>query len=177
MQPDEIIRIGEVDRSESISAEFVTKRDGSGFGLVAIRTEKSPPQEVPPWGKLGIERRANDWKPAIEHGGFFYGAFEQGSLVGFVILGPKKKDASGEIVALFVDKDHRRLGIASKLMERAEQEAKARGMDSLFLYSNPTESSVGFYLNTGFEIVGLISKEVVRSLPGDVVMAKDLSKA
>ncbi len=59
-------------------------------------------------------------------------------------------------------------------MAWAHQKASALGMKSLFLYSNPTESSVGFYMYSGFEIVGLISKEVVESLPGDVVMAKRL---
>jgi len=75
---------------------------------------------------------------------------------------------------LFVNKDHRWIGIDTELMIQAEQISKARGMNKLFLYSKPTESSVDFYMINGFLIDGLISKEIVRSLPGDIVMVKEL---
>jgi ribosomal protein S18 acetylase RimI-like enzyme len=177
MKTDEITRIGEVNRSEITETEHIIKSDGSGFGLVATRIESSPPTVVPPWGKRGTVIRIQNWVPALGRGGFLYGAFDAERLVGFIILGPKGKDGSGEIVALFVDQDHRRMGIGGTLMTWAEGKARALGMESLFLYSNPTGSSVGFYLNAGFEIVGLISKEVVESLPGDIIMAKKLNKA
>ena len=174
MNTEEIFRIGEVNREEMVIAKYVAKSDPSGFSISAIREEIDSPSETPHWSEKGIENRAKSWKPALENGGFFYGAFNDDRLAGFVILGPKKWDDSGEIVALFVDKDQRRQGIASKLMKKAEEKAKEMGMNSLFLYSNPTESSVSFYLNNGYRIVGLISKEIVRSLPGDIVMAKKI---
>jgi ribosomal protein S18 acetylase RimI-like enzyme len=176
MQADEISRIGEVNREELVMAEYVTVPDDSGFGLRAVRTEKSPPEQTPHWSRQGAEGRANSWKPSVEQGGYFYGAFDGDLLAGFVILGPRKSDDSGEIVALFVHRDQRRTGIGRKLMRKAEEEAIARGYASLFLYSNPTESAVGFYLKEGYRIVGLISKEIVRSLPGDIVMAKRLER-
>jgi ribosomal protein S18 acetylase RimI-like enzyme len=174
MQANEMSRIGEVNREELVSAEYVSIPDPSGFGLKLIRSEIPSPAQTPHWNKQGIEGRAKSWKPFVEQGGFFYGAFDKDQLVGFVILGPKRRDDSGEIVALFVDRDHRRVGIASELMRKAEEEAKNKGISSLFLYSNPTESSVNFYLRSGYQVVGLISKEIVRSLPGDVLMAKHL---
>ena len=79
-------------------------------------------------------------------------------------------------MALFVDKDHRRRGIAGTLMSWSEQKAVELEITSLFLYSNPTGSSAGFYMNAGFSIVGLVSKEIVKSLPGDIVMAKRLDE-
>jgi GNAT superfamily N-acetyltransferase len=91
-----------------------------------------------------------------------------------VILGPKLADGSAEIVALFVDRDHRRKGIGGDLMAWAHVRARVMGANALFLYSNPTESSVEFYLRSGFAITGLISSEIVPGLPGDIVMAKRL---
>jgi GNAT superfamily N-acetyltransferase len=172
MLVDEIARIGEVNREESIRAAFVVESDGSGFGLVARRVEKSPPLEVPPWGEPGTQIRVNKWRPGLERGGSMYGAFSKDRLVGFVILGPRQQDGSGEVVALFVDKDYRRAGIAKKLMAWVYEKARALEINALFLYSNPTGSAVGFYLNEEFEIVSLTSKTIVSSLPGDIGMAK-----
>ncbi|MCF7920382.1 MAG: GNAT family N-acetyltransferase [Candidatus Cloacimonetes bacterium] len=174
MRSDEIKRISEVKREEIINYVYTTKCDDTGFGLVTTCVEKSPPGVEPPWGEKGVEHRINNWKPSLQQGGCMYGAFDNDRLVGFVILGPKREDNSGEIVAIFIDKDYRRIGIAGKLMKWAEKKAKSLEMESLFLYSNPTGSAMGFYLNQGFRIVGLISKEIVRSLPGDIVMAKKI---
>jgi GNAT superfamily N-acetyltransferase len=176
MRVEEISRIGEVNREELVMAEYVSTPDPSGFGLRTTRVEIPSPTETPHWSEQGIEGRINDWKPSVERGGFFYGAFDEERLAGFVILGPKRWDDSGEIVALFVDRKHRRHGVAGELMGKAEAVARERGISSMFLYSNPTESSVGFYLKSGYRIVGLISKEIVRSLPGDIVMAKRLTQ-
>jgi len=176
MQTEEIARIGEVNRAETVHAEYVTQRTASGLGLEVIRREVSPPVHFPSWSQEGRDSRIENWKPHLEKGGALYGAFAEDALVGFVILGAKKDDRSAEIVALFVDQAHRRLGIAGQLMAWAEQEAIGRGIESLFLYANPTASSVGFYRRAGFEIAGLISKEVVRSLPGDIVMAKKIDR-
>ena len=44
----------------------------------------------------------------------------------------------------------------------------------MFLYANPTVSAVDFYRSAGFQIIGLVAETVVKSLPGDVIMAKVL---
>ena len=176
MPPHELSRIGEVNRQEVVHAVFVPESDESGFGIIARLVEKEPPAKLPPWGAEGAASRAQAWEPILSGGGKLYGTFVDNRLVGFVLLGPKNADNSGEIAALFVDEAYRRLGVAGELLTWAEEQATALGMDSLYLYSNPTESAVKFYLNAGFGIVGLISKEIVPSLPGDVVMAKHLKR-
>jgi putative acetyltransferase len=45
-------------------------------------------------------------------------------------------DRAGELKRLFVRPTHRRLGAARALMQRAEEEARARGYDSLVLTTN-----------------------------------------
>ena len=174
MQTGEIYRIGEVNREEIVLAEYVVQRDDTRFGLAARKIRRPAPLKIAPWSKDGIQKRVTGWKPALEDGGLMYGAFDVQKLVGFVILGPKKPDRSGEIIALFIDRDYRRQGIAGELLAWAERKALALGMESLYVYANPTESSLSFYLKNSFEIVGLISKEIVGSLPGDIVMAKIL---
>ena len=174
MTPDEVTRIGEVNRAETVTAIYEPQPDASGFGLVAVRTEPDPPTEMPQWSEEGVQIRAEEWGKHLKRGGHLFGAFEGDRLAGFVVLGAKRADGSIELVALFVDRDQRRKGIATRLMDQAEEQAKAQGAETMFLYANPTVSAVDFYRSAGFQIAGLISKTVVRSLPGDVVMAKRL---
>ena len=94
--------------------------------------------------------------------------------MGFALLGPIRSDDSIELVALFVDADYRRTGIGTMLMNQVEGRALAMGADAMFLYGNPTVSSVDFYQKSKFQIIGLISKTIVKRLPGDIVMAKKL---
>ncbi len=134
------------------------------------------PRTNPAWGEKGTEGRIRDWKPFLDKGGVLLGSFDSDRLAGFVILGPAKRDRSAEVVALFIDRDYRRRGIGAELMSRIEQKALARGIETLYLYSNPTVSSASFYLKTGFQITGLVSKQIVRSLSGDIIMAKRIAE-
>jgi len=175
MAPAEIGRIGEVDRTESVAGEFVVTRDGTGFGLRATFVAHETPEPVPPWGEAGTRRRIESWRPHLDRGGSLYGAFDRERLVGFVILGPRLPDASAEVVALFVDRAYRRRRIGDALTGWAEDKARRLGVRAVFAYSNPTESAARFYLKHDYEIVGLVSKEVVPGLPGDLVLAKRLT--
>ena len=177
--PDDIARIGEVNREESVNAVLITRQDASGSGFSVNRLKKLPPIDVGPWGKQGTQIRVKAWRPVLDYGGFFYGAFDKNRLVGFVILGPKREDGSGVLEALFVDRKYRRIGIANALMASAEQRAKALEMESLVLQSNATESAAGFYLKSGFSITDVNSngKGMAEGIPGDIPMQKLISKA
>jgi len=176
MELSEISRLGEVNREEQIQGIYVVRGTASGFGLTVELRKKKPPVYLRAWSAEGLKARINTWGSHLEEGGWLYGAFLGERLVGFIILGRNLRDRSAEIIALFVDRDHRRLRIGQKLMHWAEDKARETGIISLFLYSNPTESSAGFYLKNRFKIVGLISKEIVKSLPGDIVMAKRITE-
>lgn len=175
MSAMELAHVGEVNREE-IEAEYVPEPDSSGFGIVTRLEHFAPPKRNPAWGKAGTTRRIKAWNPSLAQGGFMFGAFAD-KLVGFVILGPTSKRHSAEIAALFTDRDYRRQGVGAELMRWAENRALESRATTLYLYSNPTVSSTSFYLKMGFEITGLISKHIVADLPGDILMAKKLSKA
>jgi len=176
MSPEEISRIGEVNREEQLEVEYVPKADGSGFGLTIERVERDQPRTIPPWSEQGVKARTNAWKKHLDNGGFLYGAFDRERLTGFILLGAKKADHSAEVVALFVDQDYRRSGIGQALMGWAEEKSLSLGVQSLYVYANPTGSAVDFYRRAGFEVAGLISKEVVISLPRDIILAKQLAE-
>lgn len=81
-----------------------------------------------------------------------------GRVVGTVQLGldmPPNQPHRGDIKKLLVHRGARRYGIGAKLMERAEQEAKARGRTLLVLDTAGNEAE-RLYLRGGWQRVGVI---------------------
>jgi len=59
-------------------------------------------------------------------------------------------------------------------MQWAETRCKEMNVKAMYVYSNPTVSSANFYMKSGFQISGLVSKHIVESLPGDLILAKKI---
>ena len=171
---DDLARIAEVDRTELVEAEYVALESDDGRGLRLVQAEIDPPQHTGPWTEKGVERRIELWKPKVEAGGLFLGAFLDLTLVGFAVLGPAHSDRSCELCALFVDFHHRRRGVGSHLMSRVERVARERRARSLWLGSNRTASAVEFYLQQGCKVISLNSDAIVKHHSGDPVFAKEL---
>ena len=174
MDLKEIWLIEQVDRSERVEAKYVADRSADGMGLSLRRVPKDPPGETGPWGKRGVEARINLWRPKLEKGGVMLGAFDRERLVGFGILGPKLRDGSAELCAIFVDTEYRRSGIGSRLMGEIEMRARERGVSALSIGSNPTASAVEFYLKHGCKVITLSDNSLIKHRPGDPVFAKEL---
>ncbi len=175
MAISDIESIGDVERSETVNALYLAEPSPDGLGLVLRRVGQDPPLRVPPWDLKGVQRRTARWKRELEAGGVMLGALDGGELVGFAIMGPSQPNRTAELCALFVDAAFRRSGVASRLVDEIEKFAGFRGVSTLFIYSNETESSVEFYVNRGCRIIGLVDKTLVDQLPGDVIFAKTVA--
>lgn len=173
LDADDLPRISEVDRAERVEAEYLARPTADGRGLALKRVALDPALEIPTWSEYGVEVRVREWRPQVEAGGVFEGAFLDSKLVGFGVLGPER-DASAEVCALFVDAGQRRAGVGGLLMARLEELARERGVRALWLGSNRTASSVEFYLKHGFGVISLNSNALVAHRPGDPVFAKSL---
>ncbi len=141
------------------------------------RVTQEPPVELGPWGEAGVAHRAGLWEPELRRGGAVFGAFDDERLVGFAIVGPRLDDYCADLAAMFVDSDHRRGGSGTALMQAVEEEAWSRGVRALTVYSNPTESSVRFYLKCGFRVISVVDKSRATHLPWDVVLLRELDVA
>lgn len=98
------------------------------------------------------------------------------SLGGIAIIGPEKHGKCAEIVSMFVDRNHRGLGLGRRLMQQLEEEARARGIEALYVGSSENERSLGFYQHMGFRIVCLMDSSVIW-IPGletTITLAKRL---
>ncbi len=171
-----IDRINEIYRTEMIEAKYrcVLAADGSSIELVKERID--PPEKVPDWDCEGSRQRARRWKREVDAGGALFVAEDNGVLTGFAVLGTEKGDKCAEMVALFVDRSHRAKGLGRSLVQQLEDEARERGVQSIYVQSNETAASVEFYRSVGYRLACLMDASIMW-LPGmetSIVMAKRL---
>jgi GNAT superfamily N-acetyltransferase len=171
----DISRIGEIDRAETIAMKY-SCRATPNYGIELQTIQLDPPEEVPDWDADGVRRRARWWKSEIDEGGALFVAEEDGQLQGFAVLGREKAARSAEMVALFIDKDHRGKGLGKELVQLLESEAAKRGLHTIYVQSNETASSVGFYQSVGYTIVCLMDPSLVwlPMMETSIVLARKL---
>ncbi|MCB0213895.1 MAG: GNAT family N-acetyltransferase [Anaerolineae bacterium] len=164
----------QVDRTEQVDILYGARPLSNQLGLELYPIHQEPVMAIPPWSDEGIASRISKWQPEIERGGRLLAALAGQKVVGFGIVGPKHKDGSVELCALFVSSEARQSGIGTRLFQQLEEWAKAQGATSLLIYSNPTQSAVDFYRKQQCTIIGLADKRLVSHLSWDVVFAKPL---
>ncbi|MEM6482247.1 MAG: GNAT family N-acetyltransferase [Pseudomonadota bacterium] len=85
-----------------------------------------------------------------EDGRFFVARSEAGKLVGMVLL-HRLASGKGEVKRMFIRPEARRLGLARKLMDKLETEARAMGLSALYLdTSSGLGEAIAFYKSLGF---------------------------
>ena len=84
---------------------------------------------------------------------------EDDSIIGYITLG-----GDGEIAFLYVSKQHPRKGIAGKLIEKAIDIAKTKGIKKFYLdVRKENDVAIKLYLKHGFKI-GSITKKKIHDL-------------
>jgi GNAT superfamily N-acetyltransferase len=101
-----------------------------------------------------------DWAAEVEQGRrLILGAFVGGDLVGTVqviLAAPPNQPHRGEIAKMLVHRSARRRGIAGRLMEGAEAEARAEGKTLLVLDTVTGDDAERLYTRLGWSRVGVI---------------------
>ena len=147
MAASEIERIGEVDRSEHVTREYV-HRDGRLVGrAVDVR--------IPRWsaegeGDTSVPGNVAIWRPFLDEGGRLIGAFDGGALVGFAIHRAEIAPGTANLAALYVSRPHRGLGIGARLAAEVIRLAREGGARRLYVSATPSQPTVDFYRSHGF---------------------------
>jgi ribosomal protein S18 acetylase RimI-like enzyme len=171
MAPEELARIGEIDRSEHVTREY-THRHGA---LEARAVDGS----VPSWSRTGggehsVRSRIEAWQPLLAQGGTLIGAFDAGALVGFAIYRPRLAPGVGNLAVLHVSRSHRRRGVASGLTDEVARLARADGATRLYVSATPSGPTVDFYRSHGFEPTGEPDPTLFALEPDDIHMIRQL---
>jgi GNAT superfamily N-acetyltransferase len=162
----ELPRVSEIDVTESGTLVY----QQAGRHVMGTREEWCRPR-----------RSAADWSAAIEawqrllaQGGVAVGAFEGETLVGIAVLRPRLTARLAQLAALFVSRDRRRCGVATRLTDEIARQARESGALALYVSATPSESAVGFYTSQGFRPTKYIIEELYELEPEDIHMIKPL---
>ncbi len=173
MAPGELERIGEVDRSEHITREYVVSDGALERREVDVRAR--------PWSVTGshahsVRARLAEWRPILGGGGVLIGAFEGPALAGFAVLRPEIAPGMDDLAALYVGAPHRRRGVGARLTREVVETARARGARRLYVSATPTASTVDFYRARGFELAPVPHPDLLRAEPDDIHMILELER-
>jgi GNAT superfamily N-acetyltransferase len=166
MALEELARVQEIDVSESGSTVYTVVE-----GHLAL-TEKSwrrSPRSASQW-----QPYVEEWGPLLQGRGAAIGAFAEGRLVGIAVIRYRLTEDGAQLAALFVDRAHRRQGIATALTDEVIRRARGEGADELYVSATPSESTVGFYMRQGFTLAQPVNPELYAREPEDIHLARPL---
>jgi GNAT superfamily N-acetyltransferase len=171
MPQSELVRIGEIDRSEHVTREYSYLRGSLEPRDVDVR--------VSPWARTGdhehsVQGKINAWQPILEQGGILIGAFDGDSLVGIAIYRPRISEGMANLSVLHVSRSYRRRGIGSLLGEEVARLARADGARHLYVSATPSVPTVDFYRRHGFEPTDEPNEALFALEPLDIHMIRQL---
>lgn len=166
---DEISGIWQIDRSELIDAVYHLVD-----GKLVLRSER---HEAPGWPPGMPERETPILQACFDRGGWFCGIFDDGKLIGVVVLEGRFMGKSGDDIQLrflHVGNRYRDRGLGTQLFESAAVEARRRGARRLYVSATPSEHTVRFYLGLGCTITAEPEPELFELEPDDIHLEYDL---
>ncbi len=141
MDPSEIGRIAELDRSEHITREYIYQDGRLETRDIDIH--------VPPWytdGRPGhsVQAKMAEWLALLTKEGVLLGAFDGTRLVGVGIYCPHLTPEMAQLAVLHVSSGYRGRGIGAALAREIEQLARADGFKKLYVSATPSVHTVDF---------------------------------
>ena len=162
LAPDELRLATEIDVTEDGTVVLEQR----GTSLRPRREEwHRPPRDPAAWREF-----EDRWRVFVPASGVALGAFEGARLVGIATLRRAIRPGLDQLEALFVDRAHRRRGVATALATGIEALARSGGARLLYVSATPSRSAVGFYESRGFAPTAEPVPELLALEPDDVHM-------
>ena len=165
---EEIELVWNIDRSELVENIYRFQN-----GNLVLRPHH---HDLPGWPPGEAEKSTPILRDCFDRGGWFYGAFEGGELVGVVVLDNKRigkfKDQL-QLKFLHVSRPYRQKGLGTRLFELAKASARSRGAKRLYISASPSENTVNFYLRLGCAVAAEPDRELFDLEPEDIHLECD----
>ncbi|MCH6257104.1 GNAT family N-acetyltransferase [Puniceicoccaceae bacterium K14] len=160
---EDLSTIYQLDRSEEVRRSYLHE----GGALIAKEENVTIINDDDFWdGHIG------NWQEAIEKNAVAFAAYDKDKLAGFAIMSMDVEARATQILALYVDTDHRLSGIAKSLYLEMFDASKSANKETLYVAATPTESAVRFYLSQGFEVLKGKNRNLLYLQDGDIHMSK-----
>ena len=166
---DEIKEIWTIDRSEVIEAVYYFQH-----GRLVLKQEHYDMRGWPPGEP---EHYTPILEACYDHGGWFYGLFEDNRLIGAAALEGRfigKNQDQLQLKFLHISSPYRQQGLGRQLFDLAAVEAWKRGARCLYISATPSENTVGFYLGLGCSVAAEPDPELFALGPEDIHLEYDL---
>jgi len=171
MKHSELVRIGEIDRSEEVSQDYVRRNGVLDLNDVNWSVSCWAPQGE---GAHSVSGKIAAWRPWLEGGGRMFGAFDGDTLAGFAIYRPDISEGVAQFAVLHVSRFYRRKGVGAALATKVIELARTDGARQLYVSSVPTRGTVEFYQSLGFQPTDAINQELFELEPEDIHMTMEL---
>jgi GNAT superfamily N-acetyltransferase len=160
---EEIEQIWSIDRSEVIKNIYTFEN-----GKLLLKPEHF---EAQGWPQGEEEKYSPIFYDCFERGGWFWGAFDEGKIIGVAILESKfigKNKDTLQLKFMHVSRAYRNIGLGKELFEIASVAARRWGARRLYISATPTENTVNFYLRLGCVIAEEPDAELFAFEPEDI---------
>lgn len=160
---EEINGFVHIDRTESIDYIHYM-RDGN---LIS----EFEHWDVPDWSAAEKEQRIASLQEKYDKGATFFGAFDGFILTGISVLGHNPVSSGVNrlnLAGLWVSHNYRGKGIGKILFGLAAQEARKRGVKSLYVSATPSENTIRFYKSMGCQLAEPVDPQMFEKEPEDI---------
>lgn len=171
MQPEELDRLGEIDRTERITSIYIQQEDAL--------EEREEPYDVPPWSPTGshahsVPDQVGFCQWHVARGASIFGAFAGERLVGIGLVTPHIRPGIAQLSYLHVGHGYRGRGVGRRLVAELERVAREAGDTQMVVSATPTARTVQFYMSCGYAPMAEPLAELFAEEPEDVHLSKRL---
>jgi predicted N-acetyltransferase YhbS len=162
---EELECVWTIDRREVIDNVYYLED-----GELVLKPEYYDMRSWPPGAQEVTDPILED---CFERGGTFFGAFDEGQLVGVAVLDNEfmgKERDQLQLVFLHVSRDYRGRGLGRSLFERALERARELNAQRLYISATPSENTVDFYRHLGCEVAEEVDEALFAMEPEDIHM-------
>lgn len=174
MQPAELHRLGEIDRTERIESIYIQR----GIEL----EESAQPFDVPPWSPTGTHAHSVpdqigflEWQ--VSRGASVVGAFDGDRLVGIGAVTPHIRPGIALLSYLYISHGYRGRGVGRRLVSELERVAFTAGDTEMVVSATPTVRTVRFYMSCDYAPMAEPLPELFEEEPDDVHLNKRLTSS
>jgi predicted N-acetyltransferase YhbS len=163
LQRDEIPLLWQIDRREVIRNIYYLRDEELVLVSEYFNMLGWPPGEAEHYTFILTD--------CFDRGGTFWGAFEEGILVGAAVLENKWIGSHSDILQLkFLHVSHgqRKQGLGTRLFHLAVERAKSLGAKKLYISATPSENTINYYMRLGCVLATEIDPELFALEPEDI---------
>ena len=163
LRKEEIGQVWSIDRTEVIDQVYYHEN-----GQLVLKTEHYDMKGWPPGEPESYGPRLVD---CFDHRGTFYGAFDDGKLVGVAVMESRFIGREGDqlqLKFLHIGRSHRKTGLGRTLFDMAVARARELGARRLYVSATPSRNTVDCYLHLGCHVTDDLDPALFELEPDDI---------